>query len=195
MRLPDAAPAERRLAPEEIVRRAKSIRRRIISQWFFLAEMRLPDAVIGFLVGSGHPLWYIYGVLLVIVTASFAWPLWSVWRSSRSLKLISSVIDRLSMLATFYLFFDALAIIVVVGTPAAYLLATRDFRGRSVVMTLCWGRSSLIRTTQRSQRSGFRSAYRSAKAMTWVRLSSKSNAISTMPLASKPITKGTLPTR
>src|SRR3954453_7284012 len=30
----------------------------------------------------------------------------------------------------------ALAIIVVVGTPAAYLLATRRFRGRNVVVTL-----------------------------------------------------------
>src|SRR4051812_16565236 len=30
----------------------------------------------------------------------------------------------------------ALAIIVVVGTPAAYLLATRRFRGRNVVITL-----------------------------------------------------------
>jgi molybdate transport system permease protein len=31
---------------------------------------------------------------------------------------------------------DALAIIVLVGTPAAYLLATRRFRGRAVVITL-----------------------------------------------------------
>jgi molybdate transport system permease protein len=30
----------------------------------------------------------------------------------------------------------AVAIIVVVGTPAAYLLATREFRGRSIVVTL-----------------------------------------------------------
>ncbi len=30
----------------------------------------------------------------------------------------------------------ALAIIIVVGTPAAYLLATRDFRGRSLAITL-----------------------------------------------------------
>ncbi len=30
----------------------------------------------------------------------------------------------------------AIAIIVLVGTPAAYLLATRSFRGRSVVVTL-----------------------------------------------------------
>jgi molybdate transport system permease protein len=30
----------------------------------------------------------------------------------------------------------AVAVIVAVGTPAAYLLATRDFRGRAVVMTL-----------------------------------------------------------
>jgi molybdate transport system permease protein len=30
----------------------------------------------------------------------------------------------------------AVAVIVAVGTPAAYLLATRDFRGRSIVMTL-----------------------------------------------------------
>ena len=29
----------------------------------------------------------------------------------------------------------ALAMIVVVGTPAAYLLATREFRGKAVVMT------------------------------------------------------------
>jgi molybdate transport system permease protein len=32
--------------------------------------------------------------------------------------------------------FAALAIIVVVGTPAAYLLATREFRGRDLVVTL-----------------------------------------------------------
>jgi hypothetical protein len=86
----------------------------IISQWFFLAEMRLPDAVIGFLVASGHPLWFIYGALLIVIPASFAWPLWALWRPGRGLKFIGAMIDRLGLLATFYLLFDVLAIIVVV---------------------------------------------------------------------------------
>jgi molybdate transport system permease protein len=54
-------------------------------------------------------------------------------------ELLSSIGDpvaidalRLSLVTTA----ASLAIIIVVGTPAAYLLATRSFRGRSVIVTL-----------------------------------------------------------
>ncbi|HET6847017.1 MAG TPA: hypothetical protein VFH29_09295, partial [Anaerolineales bacterium] len=44
----------------------------IISQWFFLAGIQVPDAIVRILIASGHPLWVIYGALLIIVPASFA---------------------------------------------------------------------------------------------------------------------------
>jgi hypothetical protein len=85
----------------------------IVSQWFFLAHLRFSAGIIGFLVESGHPLWVIYGVLAPIVLASFGLPFWAT-TSRGGLKFVSAMIERLGLLATLYLFFDALALIVIV---------------------------------------------------------------------------------
>jgi molybdate transport system permease protein len=66
-------------------------------------------------------------------------PVVAIFTNTGPAKLVSSLGDasardalRLSVETTLI----ALAIIVVVGTPAAYLLATREFRGRALVVTL-----------------------------------------------------------
>jgi molybdate transport system permease protein len=51
------------------------------------------------------------------------------------IESLGSESSRDALLLSLKCTFAALAIIVVFGTPSAYLLATRDFRGRSVVMT------------------------------------------------------------
>jgi molybdate transport system permease protein len=84
-----------------------------------------------------------FSALLVVALAAaltfLTLPIVAIFVDTGPDRLLSSVDDpvavdalRLSLETTA----AALAIIVVVGTPAAYLLATRDFPGRSMVITL-----------------------------------------------------------
>ena len=76
---------------------------------------------------------------LVVALLFLTLPIVAIFTDVSPGRLLSSLGDasardalRLSLETTL----AALAIIVLVGTPAAYLLATRQFRGRSVVLTL-----------------------------------------------------------
>ena len=79
------------------------------------------------------------GAALALALAFLVLPVVAIFTHTAPGRLISSLGDpattdalRLSLETTTI----ALAVIVAVGTPAAYLLATRSFRGRSVVTTL-----------------------------------------------------------
>jgi molybdate transport system permease protein len=78
-------------------------------------------------------------VALALALVFLVLPVVAIFTHTSPGKLISSLNDgsatdalRLSIETTSI----AIAIIVVVGTPAAYFLATRDFRGKSLVVTL-----------------------------------------------------------
>ena len=86
----------------------------IVSQWFFLAEVKLPQALLGWLVASPHPLRLIYGVLLALALASLLLPAWLVVRQGRGLRLLGGVMERLGLLAMLYLVFDVAALAIVV---------------------------------------------------------------------------------
>jgi molybdate transport system permease protein len=78
-------------------------------------------------------------VALALALSFLALPVVAVFTNVPPGKLLSSLDDESSLdalrisLETTML---ALAIIVAVGTPAAWLLATRSFRGRTIVLTL-----------------------------------------------------------
>jgi molybdate transport system permease protein len=79
------------------------------------------------------------GAALTVTLAFLVLPVVAIFTHTAPGQLISSLGDptatdalRLSIETTSI----AVGVIVVVGTPAAYLLATRSFRGRSVVITL-----------------------------------------------------------
>jgi hypothetical protein len=84
------------------------------AQLFFLTDFRVPGAIIAFLVRSQHPLRVIYAVLPALVTATFLVPVVLVARSERGTRIMSGLIDRLGLLSTFYLVFDAAALVIVV---------------------------------------------------------------------------------
>lgn len=86
----------------------------IVAQLFFLLNMRLSGGVVAFLVASPHPLWVIYGVLIGVVSATFALPLWAMGRPGGSLKPVGALMEKLGLLAMFYLLFDAAALVIVV---------------------------------------------------------------------------------
>lgn len=88
-----------------------------------------------------RPGWFVVllGVALVVALAFLVLPVVAIFAKVSPARLISSLGDpqataalKLSLQTTSI----ALVIIIVVGTPAAYLLARRSFPGRSVVLTL-----------------------------------------------------------
>jgi molybdate transport system permease protein len=81
----------------------------------------------------------VMAVALAVTLTFLALPIVAIFVHTGPGDLLSSIGDpvavdalKLSLQTTA----AALAIIVVIGTPAAYLLATRDFRGRSLLITL-----------------------------------------------------------
>ena len=86
----------------------------IVAQLFFLANMRLSGRIVEFLVASPHPLWVIYGVLLVLILVTFVFPMWVISRPAGSLKFIGTLIEKLALLGMFYLLFDVAALVIVV---------------------------------------------------------------------------------
>jgi molybdate transport system permease protein len=79
-------------------------------------------------------------VLALTLTVGFlVLPVLAIFVNTSPARLVSSLGDtqaREALLLSLRTSLVAVAIIVVVGTPAAYLLAMRPFRGRALVMTL-----------------------------------------------------------
>jgi hypothetical protein len=86
----------------------------MLGQFFFLANLRFPESMMSFLVASAHPLRVIYGVLLVVVLVTFLLPAWAIGRPGSGLKFVGALIERLGLLAMFYLVFDVAALVIVV---------------------------------------------------------------------------------
>ena len=79
------------------------------------------------------------GAALALALLFLTIPIVAVFADTAPAELVASLDDRSSrdaLLLSLQTSALALAIIVLVGTPAAYLLATRRFRGRSLVITL-----------------------------------------------------------
>jgi ABC-type transport system involved in multi-copper enzyme maturation permease subunit len=86
----------------------------IVGQVFFLLNLRVPGAIIDFLVHAQHPLRVLYVTVPAVVTATFVIPVVLVLRTGRGMRFMTGLIERLSLLALLYLVFDAAALIIVV---------------------------------------------------------------------------------
>jgi hypothetical protein len=86
----------------------------IIGQLFFLLEVALPGPLIDLLAHSDHPLRVLYGAVFVIVTLSVFLPALLVMRSERAFRFMRGLIERVSLLTTFYLFFDVVGVAIVI---------------------------------------------------------------------------------
>lgn len=86
----------------------------MLEQIFFLSEVRLPGWFIAFLVHSGRPFVVLNAVVLLLLGISFLLPAIALLRSQRAAAIVNGAIDRLSLLAMFYLLFDVAALVIVV---------------------------------------------------------------------------------
>jgi hypothetical protein len=92
----------------------------ILSSWaisgqaYFVWGLSPPKQFVDLIAGSGHPYRYLFGITFVEVVLTFAIPAILVLRSERFFRFIREVIDRLSLLTSFYLFFDLVGLIIIV---------------------------------------------------------------------------------
>jgi hypothetical protein len=86
----------------------------IIEQLYFSLPIQVPDPFIRFLVRSGHPLWYLYGLSIFLAGITVLPLCYIILRSERARSLLSEIIERLSLLTSLYLLLDIAAIIIVV---------------------------------------------------------------------------------
>jgi hypothetical protein len=92
----------------------------VLATWSIIEQIILVlllDKMIAALAGFtwlGSSPWIGYTILAAIITLSFALPVYLVLRSEKFSKAAMSIFDRLILLSGFYLFFDVVAIIILI---------------------------------------------------------------------------------
>jgi hypothetical protein len=86
----------------------------IVSQLLFLWNVSLPEQVIQFLRHSSHPLRILYLLCLAVVIPTILLPFYLFVRSKGSVALMQDLMERFSLLTTFYLVFDMVGFVIVI---------------------------------------------------------------------------------
>lgn len=86
----------------------------MVSQLLFLWNISLPPSVIRFLRESDHPLRFLYGGSLAIVASIVLLLVVFFLKSKTSVTFMQNLMERISLLAIFYLLFDLLGLVIVV---------------------------------------------------------------------------------
>jgi len=86
----------------------------IEGQAYFIWGSYVPEQVLRYIGSSEHPLRLLYASVLALVIPTIIIPVYLVLKSDRFLSLIQGLIERVSLLTMFYLFFDLLGLVVVI---------------------------------------------------------------------------------
>lgn len=86
----------------------------MFSQLYFLWNLSLPHAVLQFLRTSGHPFRFIYAGTFVIVFLTVLLPVYFFIKSNKGITIMQDLVERFASVATFYLVFDLLGLLIVV---------------------------------------------------------------------------------
>ena len=86
----------------------------MISQLLFIWNVFLPAPAVQFLRSSGHPFRILYGSCLAVVSSTILLPVYLFMGSKKSVPFMQDLMERLSLLTVFYLFFDFLGLLIVI---------------------------------------------------------------------------------
>jgi hypothetical protein len=86
----------------------------IVSQLYYLMGITIPGSLSNFLAQTNHPVRVIYGLGVPLIAFSVLVPTYLVLRSDKFFQFIRGLIDRLSLLTTFYLFLDFIGLVIVI---------------------------------------------------------------------------------
>jgi hypothetical protein len=83
-------------------------------QLYFLWNLNLPAQAVQFLAQNAHPLRLLYAAFLVLVVPTVLVPTYLVLRSEGASRFILALVDRLSLLSSFYLLLDAASLVIII---------------------------------------------------------------------------------
>jgi len=84
------------------------------SYLYFMLGVSIPGTTIVFLASLEHPLRIMYGISLIVVGLTVLIPSYFILHSDKFLRSVREFFERISLLSTFYLFFDFVGLIIVV---------------------------------------------------------------------------------
>ena len=84
-------------------------------QLYFFMNAPFPESWIVFLASLGRPLRFLYVAALVVVLPTVLIPTWLLLKFDKPLKFITATLEKISLLTSFYLFFDLIGLVVLVS--------------------------------------------------------------------------------
>lgn len=85
----------------------------MISQLLYLWNIWLPFSWLQFIANTGRPLVMLFLLSLAIVVPTVGIPVFVFIRSKKALSSMLDIMDRLSLLSTFYLFLDVIGLVII----------------------------------------------------------------------------------
>jgi hypothetical protein len=86
----------------------------MIGQLYFFLNTPLPESWVLFFASVGHPLRFLYGAVFVLVLPTVTIPTMLLLKFEKPLKFVSAAIEKITLLVTFYLFFDFIGLIILI---------------------------------------------------------------------------------
>ena len=86
----------------------------IEGQAYFIWGSYVPEPILRYVAASEHPLRILYAGVLLTVVSTITIPVYLALKSDRFLRLVQGFIERVSLLTILYLFFDFLALIIII---------------------------------------------------------------------------------
>ena len=84
----------------------------IAGQLYFFMNAPFPESWIAFFLSLGHPLRWLYAAAFAIVLPTVAIPTWLILKFEKPLKSVTAALEKISLLTSFYLFFDLIGLVV-----------------------------------------------------------------------------------
>ena len=83
-------------------------------QAYFIWGSYVPESLLRYLASSEHPLRLLYAFTFALVVPTVLVPAYLSLKSDRFLNLVEGLIERISLLAMLYLFFDLFALVIII---------------------------------------------------------------------------------
>jgi hypothetical protein len=83
-------------------------------QLYFFMNAPFPGGLVAFFASIGRPLRALYVAAFVVILPTVLVPAWLVLKFDKPLKFVIAVLEKISLLTSFYLFFDLIGLVVLV---------------------------------------------------------------------------------
>jgi hypothetical protein len=84
----------------------------IAGQLYFFMNAPFPESWIVFFVSLGHPLRFLYAAVFAIVLPTVIIPTWLLLKFDKPLKFVTTTLEKISLLTSFYMSFDLIGLVV-----------------------------------------------------------------------------------